>query len=334
MPEIHSIALCLSARELAEFLPEPLLEECRGLARASHVVDTQGLDAGGFADRLRDLAPDVVVAGWSTPELPAVLPEQLRYVCYLAGSIKRMVRRDHVARGLRVSNWGRSISRTVAEGALLLTLAALRRAGYWVPAMHRDGAWKNGVTETASLFGRRVGLHGFGHVARALIRLLHPFEVTISVWAPETDPALYAAHGVTRAASLEDLFAGSDVVVELAPLLPETRGIITESLLRAIRPGGAFINVARGALVDEEALVRVAQEGHIQVALDVFSAEPLPRSSALRGLSNVTLFPHLAGPTPDRRRDAGALALRNLRAYVRDEPLESPISIREFDAVA
>lgn len=334
MPEIHSIALCLSERELSDFLPEPLLTECRRLGRTSHWVDTQGLDAGAFAARLLTLAPDVIVAGWSTPVLPDVLPAQLRYLCYLAGSIKRMVRREHVARGLLVSNWGRSISRTVAEGALLLTLAALRRAGYWVPAMHRDGAWKNGVTETASLFGRRVGLHGFGNVARELIRLLRPFDVTISVWAPETDPALYAAHDVTRAGSLEKLFAGSDVVVELAPLLPETQGIVTEKLLRAIRPGGAFINVARGALVDEEALVRVAQEGRIHVALDVFSAEPLPRASALRGLPNVTLFPHLAGPTPDRRRDAGALGLRNLRAYMRGEPLESAIGLGEFDAVA
>ena len=334
MPEIHSLALCLSARELADFLPEPLLGECRQLARTSHVIDTQGLDAGGFAERVLTLAPDVVVAGWSTPVLPDVLPAELRYVCYLAGSIKRMVRREHVSRGLLVSNWGRSISRTVAEGALLLTLAALRRAGYWVPAMHRDGAWKNGVTETASLFGRRVGLHGFGNVARELIRLLRPFDVAIAVWVPETDPALYAAHGATRAASLEDLFAGSDVVVELAPLLPETQGIVTEQLLRAIRPGGAFINVARGALVDEEALVRVAKDGHIQIALDVYNTEPLPRSSTLRGLPNVTLFPHLAGPTPDRRRDAGALGVRNLRAYVRGEPLESVIGLREFDAVA
>ncbi len=334
MPEIHSLAFCLSERELTDFLPEPLLTECRRLARTSHWVDTQGLDAGALAARLLTLAPDVVVAGWSTPVLPDVLPAQLRYLCYLAGSIKRMVRREHMARGLLVSNWGRSISRTVAEGALLLTLAALRRAGYWVPAMHRDGAWKNGVTETASLFGRRVGLHGFGNVARELIRLLRPFDVTITVWAPETDSALYAAHEVTRAGSLEELFAGSDVVVELAPLLPETQGIVTEKLLRAIRPGGAFINVARGALVDEEALVRVAQEGHIQIALDVFSAEPLPRASALRGLPNVTLFPHLAGPTPDRRRDVGALGVRNLRAYVRGEPLESVIGVGEFDAVA
>ena len=80
--------------------------------------------------------------------------------------------------------------------------------------------------------------------------------------------------------------------------------------------------------------MRVAQEGRIQVALDVFSAEPLPRASALRGLPNVTLFPHLAGPTPDRRRDAGALGVRNIRAYVRGEPLESAIGLGEFDAVA
>jgi len=230
MPEIQSLALCLSPREIADFLPGPLLGECRGLAHTAHAVDTPGLGARAFAHWLLALDPDVIVAGWSIPVLPDVLPVRLRCLCYRAGSIKRMVRREHLERGLIVSNWGRSISRTMAEGALLLALAALRRAGYWVPAMHRDGAWKNGVTETASLFGRRVGLHGFGNVARELIRLL--------------------------------------------------------------------------------------------------------RSSALRGLPDVTLFPHLAGPTSDRRRDAGALGRRNLRAYVRGEPLESVVGAAEFDSAA
>ncbi len=334
MRKIESLVVCLAPRDHAEFLPDPVLAQCRALAACAHVRESAAdAELATFHRELRALDPEVLIGGWSTPALPRELPPRLRYLCYLTGSVRRVVQREHIERGLVVSNWGASISRTVAECALMLILNALRRAGHWIPAMHRDGAWKTRETETASLFGRRVGLHGFGHVARQLIRLLNPFDVTIEVSAPETDLALYAVHGVTRATSLAALFANNDVVVELAPLLPETRGIVTEELLRAIRPGGVFINVARGAIVQEPALIRVAREGNIHVGLDVYASEPLAPDSPLRGLPNVTLLPHLAGPTTDRRRDAGEFALRNLQAYAAGHPLESVISAEDFDRI-
>jgi phosphoglycerate dehydrogenase-like enzyme len=331
MPKIRTLLAVITTQETSHFLPEPQLSELHKLADEVRFVDSSTLDAASFQRLLMEVEPDVLVACWKTPPLPEVLPPSLKYVCYLTGSVKKLVTRAHVERGLLVTNWGGSISRVVAECALLLALAALRRAGHWIPAMHREGAWKNGQTETASLFGRRVGLHGFGLVARELTKLLRPFEVEISVFAPETDAALYAAHQARPVASLDELFEKNDVIIELAPLNAETAGIITERLLRLIRPGGIFVNVGRGAVVDEEALLRVAREGKIQIALDVYQTEPLPANSPFRGLSNVILLPHLAGPTTDRRRDAGAFSIRNLRAYAADQPLQSVVTTRVFD---
>jgi phosphoglycerate dehydrogenase-like enzyme len=331
MPKIRSLLAVLTPREIADFLPGSLLSDLQGLATDVRIVDSETLDAAAFHQLLTEVNPDVLVACWKTPPLPTVPPPGLQYICYLSGSVKKLLKRSHLEHGLLVSNWGGSVSRVVAECALLLTLAALRRAGHWIPAMHREGAWKNGHTETASIFGRRVGLHGFGLVARELTKLLQPFELTISVCAPEKDPALYSAHHARRVDSLDELFANNDVIIELAPLVPSTVGMVTERLLRLIRPGGVFVNVGRGAVVDEEALLRVAREGAIQVALDVYGTEPLPASSGLRGLPNVILLPHLAGPTTDRRRDAGAFGLRNLRAYAAGEPIESVITPEIFD---
>jgi len=140
-----------------------------------------------------------------------------------------------------------------------------------------------------------------------------------------------AAHGIRRAASLEALFADNDIIVELAPLYPSTEGIVQEKHLRLIRPGGVFVNVGRGAVVDEAALLRVAQEGKIMVGLDVYGIEPLPVDSPFRGLRNVTLTPHIAGPTTDRRRDAGAFALENLSAYSGDRPLQAIVTPAVYD---
>jgi phosphoglycerate dehydrogenase-like enzyme len=331
MPKIHSLLAVLTPREITDFLPDTMLSELRSIAENVQIVDSTFLDAAHFHHLLADKNPDVLVACWKTPPLPPVLPANLKYVCYLTGSVKKLLTRAHLEHGLLLTNWGGSVSRVVAECALLLTLAALRRAGHWIPAMHREGAWKNGHAETASLFGRRVGLHGFGLVARELTKLLVPFDVEISVCAPESDPALYAAHRARPVATLEELFGHNDIVIELAPLIPATTGIITERLLRLIKPGGLFVNVGRGAVVDEEALLRVAREDRIQIALDVYGTEPLPANSGFRGLSNVILLPHLAGPTTDRRRDAGAFGLRNLHAYISDQLLQSKITPDVFD---
>jgi phosphoglycerate dehydrogenase-like enzyme len=326
-----SILAAVTPGEFADFLPEAMGEEVRALAPVFGHFDPTGQTAERFRAVLAEANPEVLLAAWKTPLLPDTLPSRLRYVCYLCGSVKKLVTRRHLESGLIVTNWGGSISRIVAEWALFHTLSCLRRATAWALAMHLEGGWKNSATETASLFGRRVGIHGFGQVARELVRLLEPFAVRIAVLAPDVDAAAEKAFGIRRCESLDSLFADNDIIIELAPLIPETVGIVTERHLRLIRPGGVFINVGRGAVVDEAALLRVAREGRIQVGLDVFTDEPLPVDSGFRGLRNVTLTPHLAGPTTDRRRDAGAFSLANLRAYAAGAALDARVTPEIYD---
>lgn len=332
MPRPVSILAAVTTQELAEFLPAPLLNQVTALAGDFRHLDTANLPEAEYHRALAEADPEVLISCWKTPALPAQLPPHLRYVCYLAGSIKRQITRAHIAEGLVVTNWGGSISRIVAEWALFHILSCLRRATHWTFAMHREGGWKSGDTETASLFNRRIGLHGFGSVARELVRLLRPFDCTISAFAPDVDAATEARFGIRRAASLESLFADNEIIVELAPLIPATTGSVTEKHLRLIPAGGVFVNVGRGAVVDEAALLRVAREGRIMIGLDVFGVEPLPPDSGFRGLPNVTLTPHLAGPTTDRRRDAGAFAVANLRAYAENRPLQALIDARVYDS--
>lgn len=330
MPRPKSILAVLTPQELRDFLPGALLEQVRRLTDDFRHLDATGLTAAAFERELIARRPEIVIGGWKTPALPPALPPGLRYFCYLTGSVRRIVTPDHLRAGLIVTNWGGSISRIVAEWALFHTLSCLRRATHWTLAMHREGAWKDTGTETASLFNRRIGLHGFGQVARELVRLLRPFDVTLSAFAPDVDARVEAEYGVRKAASLEALFAENDIVIELAPLIPQTTGCVTEKHLRLLKSGGAFINVGRGAVVDEAALLRVAQEGNVMFGLDVFTVEPLPADSGFRGLPNVTLTPHLAGPTTDRRVDAGAFAVRNLHAYAADQSLQAVITLEVY----
>lgn len=331
MPQPPSLLTALPPAVWRDFLPGFPPENLSALAQdVRHLDPTQGTPAA-FAEALHRNDPEVLVTAWGIPPLPATLPPRLRYVCHLCGTVKDFVTRAHLEAGLLVTNWGDSISRTVAECALFHILACLRRATARTFEMHQQGAWFTADTYTASLFERTVGLHGFGHVARELVKLLAAFGPRLLVHAPDVTPTNAPSLGVEVALSLERLFAESDIVVELAPLVPATRGIITETLLRRLRPGGVFVNVGRGPVVDEAALIRVAREEHIQVGLDVFATEPLPADSPLRGLRNVSLTPHTAGPTNDRRRDAGAFALANLRAYAAGAPLRALITPEIFD---
>lgn len=330
---LATLLAVLTPVEQREFFPEPLFAHLRTLAPNFRLIDPATLTTESFAHLLHELNPDVLLGCWKTPALPVQLPANLKYLCYLTGSVKRLVSRQHVERGLLVTNWGGTISRTVAEAALFHILACLRNASHWAVAMHQPGvaAWKSIPTDARSLFCRSVGIHGFGAVARELVALLRPWSCPVAVFAPDVTPELAREFGITAAPSLEALFAQNEIIVELAPLIPATRGIVTEALLRSIRPGGVFVNVGRGAVVDEDALFRVAKEGRISVGLDVYSVEPLPADSPFRTLPRISLTPHIAGPTIDRYPDAGAFALKNLRAYAVGEAVEAVVTPEIFD---
>ena len=331
-----TILCVLNEDEKNDFLTSELWQKLNSQSLPFEWVKTPLPEGTTIADHLARTGAEVLVSCWSTPALPKDLPVggdgQLKYVCHLTGTVRNLIPRELIERGLKSSNWGSGASRTVAEGGLLLILAALRRSNYWAVAMHRDGLWKDRwKVVTESLFGRSVGLHGFGAISRELAKLLRPFGGKISTYSPSlSDEALEKA-GVSRASTIEDLFSSNDVIVELAPLTPKTEGMVNEKILRLIKPGGVFVNVGRGAVVDEEALVRVASEGKIQVALDVFTKEPLAVDSPLRGMPNVTLQPHIAGPTKDRRSDCGEVAVRNLEQYFAGQPMESEVTLDVYD---
>jgi len=333
MSRASSLLAVLTPMEVREFLPDPMLAQVRALVPEFRLIDPTPLSDAAFDRELSAFDPDIVLGCWQTPPLPGTLPARLRYVCYITGSVKKMITRAHLERGLVVTNWGGSISRTVAEAALFHILACLRNASHWAVAMHQPGvgAWKNGLTDARSLFCRSVGIHGFGPAARELVGLLRGWNCPVTAFAPDLTAELAQAHQVARAPSLEALFAGNEIIVELAPLIPATLGIVTEPLLRLIRPGGVFVNVGRGAVVDEAALVRLAREDRISIGLDVYATEPLPADHALRTLPRVSLTPHTAGPTIDRYPDAGAFALRNLQAHVDGRPLEAVVTPEIYD---
>ena len=203
--------------------------------------------------------------------------------------------------GIPVASNGGSNAVSTAEHAVLLMLALLKR----LPEQHQatsTGAWLGMATtmQLRELRARVVGLVGFGHIARHVAQRVRAFEAAVlytkTVRAPVADELPFAA----AYRSLDDLLAESDIVSLHAPLNATTRGLIDARALARMRPGTWLVNTARGALVDESALVDALVSGHLAGAgLDVFAHEPIEPDSPLLRLRNVVLTPHIGGATRD-----------------------------------
>jgi phosphoglycerate dehydrogenase-like enzyme len=176
------------------------------------------------------------------------------------------------------------------------------------------------VSEGETLFGRRVGIVGFGRIGRAFAKLLQPFGVEILVSDPYAESAAVAA-GKGTLVQLDELVRSCSVVVLCAALTPETRGMFDERRLSLLADGACLINVARGGLIDMEALLLELRSGRMTAALDVTDPlEPLPPDHELRRLPNVILTPHIAAGGIEMRREIGAIAVEEVVRFAKGQP--------------
>jgi phosphoglycerate dehydrogenase-like enzyme len=328
---ISPITASLSPINFGQFLGN--ISGNRDILSEIHLVDPI-LPYITLVEKINACQSEILLTGWGSTPLPPTFMKDcpsIRYLCHLTGELRWLLPRTLVEEGLLVTNWGSAISDNVAEGALFLILACLRRATNATTTMHLRKGWDLCVKPPESLLDKRVGIHGFGNIAQQLTLLLKPFRCTISSYSPPVPDLLFKTFSAERANCLEKLFEENDIVVELEALTKQTENMVGINLLKRIRPGGLFVNSGRGKLVNEQELEQVAKEGLIFIGLDVYNEEPLSPASPLRGLENVFLVPHLAGPTPDRYEICAEHALVNIRAYQMKKPLESIVGLQEYD---
>jgi len=210
------------------------------------------------------------------------------------------------ARGVLVTRAPASNSRAVAEHTLALLLALvkdLKPLGAVVAA----GGWRGATTKVRDVAGLRLALLGFGAIGQAVARLARAFDMTVTALGPTAPDAAFT--DTARAASLPALLAGADVLSLHCPLTPQTRGLIDARALAALPPGALLINTARGAIVDEAALLAALDSGHLAGAgLDVFAEEPPAPGLALRRHPRVVATPHIAGVTDRSLETMGMMA--------------------------
>ena len=274
-------------------------------------VDTVLRERGGTLVVLPDGTPEAVLAR-------EVADADLLLMCYapigkavingatrLKAIVKYGVGIDAIdieaarARGIPVVNVPAYAEETVAEGAFALLMALFKRFKPIQAAMQRDGwIWPESRWLAHDLAGKTLGLVGLGRIGRSMARMAGAFRMQVLAYDPNGNDEAAAAAGVVRCADLGAMLARCDAVSIHATLNPSSRHLIGAPQLAAMKPTAVLVNVSRGEIVDEAALLQALQAGTIAgAALDVYGREPLSRQghplSPLYAMDNVLLWPHL-----------------------------------------
>jgi phosphoglycerate dehydrogenase-like enzyme len=208
-----------------------------------------------------------------------------------------------------------ALNHATASTALLFMLALAKRLPEQERITRADRWDLQPAVMGDEIEGRTLGIIGLGHSGRELVRLAAPFRMRVLAYSPHADPAQAERLGV-RLTGLEELLREADFVSVHARLTAENRGLLGAAALARMKPGAYFVNVARGELVDQPALVAALRSGRLRgAALDVFAHEPPAPDDPLLQLGNVILTPHFSASTSDVwRATARAMAEGMLRA--------------------
>lgn len=272
---------------------------------------------------------DAVVAA-SDPYTAEVLPAcpRLRVIARWGTGYDAVDVDACTARGVAACNAPGLNVQAVADYTLGAILALARRLPRQLDVM-REGGWEE--VRGVELWRKSVGLVGFGAIGKAVARRLQGFDCRVLAYDPLLSPEAIRSHGA-EPAPLPRLFAESDFVSLHAALTPENRGLVSETLLRAMPRHACLINAARGPLVDEDALLRALAEGRIAgAALDAFVTEPLPADHAFRRLPNVLSTPHSAFNTEEAAAATNARVVEQVLAVLRGERPAGLLNSAAFD---
>jgi D-3-phosphoglycerate dehydrogenase len=261
-------------------------------------------------DQLPAVLDDAEIAIIDHTHLPTLLAAKCRgleHVVFLGTGARSYMNPEELAgHGITVHTIKGYGDTAVAECTIALMWASARGFARMDRAM-RAGEWLG--IDGVQLTGKTLGLVGFGGVAAEVARIALGSGIRVIAW--NRSPR---AHPSVEFLSLEQVLAQSDVVSLHLLLTDETRGILSRERIAAMKPGVILVNTARGALVDEEAMIEALRSGHIRHAgLDVFAIEPLPADHILTTLENVTLSAHSAFRTPEASDNLIGAALDHCR---------------------
>jgi phosphoglycerate dehydrogenase-like enzyme len=248
--------------------------------------------------------------------------ERLRLIQVLGAGVDGVLPAPDLPARVALANQRGMSAEPMAEFGLTLVLGLMKQLPFFLTAQ-RERAWRRALPGRAA--GQTLGILGLGAIGEALA--VKAAALGMRVIGTQRSPKAHPA--VTRIeppARTDVVLAESDVVVLLLPLTDETRGFVSRERLARMKRGAFLVNLARGGIVDEAALVDALREGHIAAAaFDVFAEEPLPAASPLWDAPNLWITPHMAGGFPEILDETTRLFAENVARIERGEPIRNAI---------
>ena len=297
--------------------------------------------AASLEDALRAPAPDVLIAN-ARPWLPGLVREResIEWIHLLSAGADRLLQQDLPFERLRVSTSSGVHVATISEYVLASALYHVKRFGRFAE-QQRERRWER--PRMGELEGSTMAILGLGAIGRGIAVRAKAFGMRVI--GTKRSPGRTQSHTPERTATtldpiphvdetygpdgLHTVLGEADVLAVTVPLTPSTRGLLGRAAFDALKPGAILVNVARGHVVDEEALIAALRDGRLRGAtLDVFAEEPLPDDSPLWTMPNVLITPHVAGTTPVYMRKAVAVFVDNYRAWQREGRLVTAVDVQ------
>lgn len=273
---------------------------------------TKGIDLAGRAE---------IIVGWSVPREAIQRAGKLRWIHSTAAGVDQLLYPEVLARDIIVTT-SSGIHQPLVEHVFAMLLALVRRLHIAI-RNQQERKWDRARVVGGEVRGMTMGVLGLGAIGAAVAEKAHAFAMRV-VGTKRSPAPVPHVDRIYPPEALSEVLAASDVVVVALPLTDETRGLLGEAAFRAMKPSAILINIGRGPIVQEAALIRALQERWIGGAgLDVFEREPLPADSPLWGLENVIITPHVSGGWPGYMDAAVPLFVENLERYLRGAPLRN-----------
>ena len=270
---------------------------------------------------------------FTTPMVPPELAEwtpSVRWLQLTSAGVERLLDSELVRDGVTITTATGIHAIPIGEYVMGVMLAIAKG----LPGAMRaqgESTWRPFLAE--ELHGKTVGIVGLGAIGGYVAKLAKADGMRVLAVRRSAERRVEGTAAgfpdvdeLMPPSDLPHLLSESDYVVIAVPLTPESRGLIGEKELAAMKPSARIVNIARGAVIDEQALIRALKDGRIAgAALDVFEEEPLPPDSELWSMENVLITPHISGGTPVYMERCVELFCENLRRYLADEPLRNAV---------
>lgn len=298
------------------------------------VVESEPIkDAGELAQRLGDVDALLVRSATKVPASALEHAPRLKVIGRAGAGVDTIDVEAATARGIAVMNAPDGNTLAAAEHALSL-LFALARHIPRADAGMKAGEWPKAGLVGFELEGKKLGVIGLGRIGGTVARKAQGIGMDVAAHDPFL-PAAAAGKGSVPLMPLDELLAWADIVTLHIPRTKETTHLLSETRLRSMKPGAYVINAARGGLVDETALLRLLDEGHLGgAALDTFATEPLQADSPLRRHPRLILTPHLGASTSEAQQAVSTILARQILDFVQTGAVAGCVNLPPLTAEA